>query len=67
MHLFQPAAFWGDIALDDDDLRMFKDAQGRQIVQTNHTDSGIKENHKFIDLEGWDKVMRINADSSCSS
>ncbi|KAM6976019.1 bone morphogenetic protein 1-like isoform 3-T3 [Tautogolabrus adspersus] len=38
------AVFWGDIALDEDDLRMFKDAHKRvsaqHDVQTNHTDSG---------------------------
>ncbi|XP_060917704.1 bone morphogenetic protein 1-like isoform X4 [Labrus mixtus] len=33
------AAFWGDIALDEDDLRMFKDTNKR-VGQTNHTDSG---------------------------
>ncbi|XP_035524206.1 bone morphogenetic protein 1-like [Morone saxatilis] len=37
------AAFWGDIALDEDDLRMFRDAHSsvgaQHTVQTNHTDS----------------------------
>lgn len=43
---FLPAAFWGDIALDEDDLRMLIDSHGpdeaRNAVPTNHTDSGIK-------------------------
>lgn len=35
------AAFWGDIALDEDDLRMFKDAHSQVGLEpTNHTDSG---------------------------
>ncbi|KAF1377489.1 hypothetical protein PFLUV_G00201330 [Perca fluviatilis] len=37
------AAFLGDIALDEDDLRMFKEAHSSDVaqhtVQTNHTDS----------------------------
>lgn len=33
---FLSAAFWGDIALDEDDLRMFR----RRSVGTNRTDSG---------------------------
>lgn len=46
VHMFPAAAFWGDIALDEDDLRMFKEAHSRDgarhTVRTNHTDSGIK-------------------------
>ncbi|XP_068190202.1 bone morphogenetic protein 1-like isoform X2 [Antennarius striatus] len=35
------AAFWGDIALDEDDLRLFKDSSdmAQQPVQKNYTDS----------------------------
>ncbi|XP_029370992.1 bone morphogenetic protein 1-like isoform X2 [Echeneis naucrates] len=40
------AAFMGDIALDEDDLRMFEEAQSaddhKHAVQTNQTDSGFK-------------------------
>lgn len=40
------AAFLGDIALDEDDLRLFKGARGgddaQHAVQSNHTNSGVK-------------------------
>uniref|UniRef100_A0A8D3CQN9 Metalloendopeptidase n=1 Tax=Scophthalmus maximus TaxID=52904 RepID=A0A8D3CQN9_SCOMX len=40
------SAFWGDIALDEEDLHMFKEAPNsdrEQLrVQTNHTDSGVR-------------------------
>lgn len=37
------AAFLGDIALDEDDLRLFKGADDAQhAVQSNHTNSGVK-------------------------
>lgn len=39
-----PAAFWGDIALDEDDLRLLKEFQrtdgSQQTEHLNHTDSG---------------------------
>ncbi len=45
VHLFASAAFLGDIALDEDDLLMFREAHssdgGQHTVQTNHTDSGV--------------------------
>lgn len=45
-NLSSPAAFLGDIALDEDDLLMFKEVHNtegaRHTVQTNQTDSGIK-------------------------
>ncbi|XP_038589680.1 bone morphogenetic protein 1-like isoform X1 [Micropterus salmoides] len=43
------AAFLGDIALDEDDLRMFKDANSsdgaHNAVQTNHTDTAISSTY----------------------
>lgn len=72
VHLFNPAAFLGDIALDEDDLRMFKDAHSsdgaQHTVKTNHTDSGTKAGiHLLICtilncLVSSHKRTRVNAD-----
>lgn len=45
---FLSAAFWGDIALDEGDLRMFR----RRAVGTNRTDSGR------INLPTWGQQVR---------
>lgn len=44
VHLLSPAAFLGDIALDEDDLRMFKNVHSGDGARHpgNHTDSGSK-------------------------
>ena len=44
VQLFSPAAFLGDIALDEDDLRMFKYVQSSDGAQqpVNYTDTGSK-------------------------
>lgn len=51
VHVSAPVAFLGDIALDEDDLRMFKEAQSGedepQPIQTNQTHSGTKANGEY--------------------
>lgn len=61
---FLSAAFWGDIALDEDDLRMFR----RRAVGSNRTDSGR------INLPTWGQQVQtrrsepiVSCVSLCSS
>lgn len=52
VHLFASAAFLGDIALDEDDLRMFKEVHSSDaVIQSNHTDSGIKAGSHLLICE----------------
>lgn len=52
VHLFLLVAFLGDIALDEEDLLMFREAHttedDQQRVQSNRTDSGVRDGESRI-------------------
>lgn len=42
---YLPAVFWGDIALDEDDLRMFQIDRTIDLTQRVHTHSRPRQGH----------------------
>lgn len=54
-----PAVFWGDIALDEEDLRMFQIDRTIDLTQRAHTHSRLRQGHTSGEWTSLSAVLSV--------